>query len=212
MNAFNLIPCSFYCTVPYYTILYYTLLYCTILYCTILYTILYYTIYYTVLYSTTLCYAILYYTMLYYTMLYYSVLYYAILYYTMLYCTILYCTILYNTAVATALLDSTHFTYSVPLYCVASNIVVAAMTTKFAHYDMIKYGGYVSAASPFFLVIATQTWAVVMFVVTLSLGEAIWSPRTYDYTMSIAPEVGELSYHILLYYTLCSTAPPLRIL
>ena len=26
-------------------------------------------------------------------------------------------------------------------------------------------------------------------VVVLSLGEAIWSPRCYDYTMSIAPEV-----------------------
>ena len=26
-------------------------------------------------------------------------------------------------------------------------------------------------------------------VIVLSFGEAIWSPRTYDYTMSIAPEV-----------------------
>jgi hypothetical protein len=54
---------------------------------------------------------------------------------------------------------------------------------------MIKYGGFVSAASPFFLAISTSTWAAVMFVVTLSFGEAVWSPRLYDYTMSIAPEV-----------------------
>jgi hypothetical protein len=67
--------------------------------------------------------------------------------------------------------------------------VIAALTTTSAHYDMIKYGGYVSAISPFFLVIATETWAVVLFVIFLSLGEAIWSPRVYDYTMSIAPEV-----------------------
>jgi hypothetical protein len=32
--------------------------------------------------------------------------------------------------------------------------VIAALTTTSAHYDMIKYGGYVSAISPFFLVIA----------------------------------------------------------
>ena len=28
-----------------------------------------------------------------------------------------------------------------------------------------------------------------MFVVFVSLGEAIWSPRWYDYSMSVAPEV-----------------------
>lgn len=67
--------------------------------------------------------------------------------------------------------------------------VVSALTTQYAHYDMIKYGGYLSAISPFFLAISESIWAAVMFVVVLSLGEAIWSPRTYDYTMSIAPEV-----------------------
>lgn len=67
--------------------------------------------------------------------------------------------------------------------------VVAALTSKYAHYDMIKYGGYLSAASPFFLACSSSLWATVCMVAVLSLGEAIWSPRTYDYTMSIAPEV-----------------------
>lgn len=31
-------------------------------------------------------------------------------------------------------------------------------------------------------------WATVLFVIQLSLGEAIWSPRWYDYSMSVAPE------------------------
>lgn len=66
---------------------------------------------------------------------------------------------------------------------------VAALTSTWPHYDMIKYGGYFSALSPFFLAMSTSTWAVVMFMVFLSLGEAIWSPRLYDYTMSIAPQV-----------------------
>ena len=63
------------------------------------------------------------------------------------------------------------------------------MTSTWPHFTMIKYGGFVSAASPFFLAASTSTWAAVLFVVTLSLGEAVWSPRLYDYTMSIAPEV-----------------------
>jgi uncharacterized membrane protein len=66
---------------------------------------------------------------------------------------------------------------------------VAAFTSHWEHFTMIKYGGYVSAISPFFLVFSTSTWAVVMFMIFLSLGEAIWSPRFYDYTMSVAPEV-----------------------
>lgn len=67
--------------------------------------------------------------------------------------------------------------------------IVAAMTSHWAHFDMIKFGGYVSAVSPFFVACSTSTWAVVMFMIVLSFGEAIWSPRLYDYTMSIAPEV-----------------------
>lgn len=31
-------------------------------------------------------------------------------------------------------------------------------------------------------------WATVLFVVQLSIGESIWSPRWYDYSMSVAPE------------------------
>lgn len=30
-------------------------------------------------------------------------------------------------------------------------------------------------------------WGAALFVVTLSLGESFWSPRWYDYSMSLAP-------------------------
>ena len=30
-------------------------------------------------------------------------------------------------------------------------------------------------------------WAAALFVLTLSLGESFWSPRWYDYSMSLAP-------------------------
>lgn len=36
-----------------------------------------------------------------------------------------------------------------------------------------------------------------MFAVVLSLGEAIWSPRTYDYMISVAPEGKEATFAAL---------------
>ena len=38
------------------------------------------------------------------------------------------------------------------------------------------------------LCIASAEWATVLFVIQLSIGESIWSPRWYDYSMSVAPE------------------------
>jgi hypothetical protein len=35
---------------------------------------------------------------------------------------------------------------------------------------------------------ARAVWAPPVFVTQLSIGEAIWSPRWYDYSMSVAPE------------------------
>lgn len=60
--------------------------------------------------------------------------------------------------------------------------------TGFQHFDMIHFGSYLSALSPFWLVIWPAEWAAAMFVLTLSLGEAVWSPRWYDYSMGVAPD------------------------
>ena len=45
------------------------------------------------------------------------------------------------------------------------------MTTQYAHYDMIKYGGYLTALSPFFLAMDTSIPAAVAMIVFLSFGE-----------------------------------------
>ena len=80
--------------------------------------------------------------------------------------------------------------YSInPFMIIFLTPVVAAVTSKYNHFNMIKYGGYVTGISPFFLVMSTSIWAVCVMVVFVSLGEAIWSPRVYEYVMSIAPEV-----------------------
>ena len=66
--------------------------------------------------------------------------------------------------------------------------IITAATTTVEPLVMIKYGTYVSALSVFFLAFSTSIWACVMFVVCLSIGEALWSPRLYDYTMSVCQE------------------------
>jgi hypothetical protein len=54
-----------------------------------------------------------------------------------------------------------------------------------------------SALSVLFLAFSTSLWACVMFVITLSVGESLWSPRLYDYTTSVALEGREGTYMAL---------------
>lgn len=75
--------------------------------------------------------------------------------------------------------------------------LVTAATTTVEPIVMIRYGTYVSALSVFFLVMSTSIWACVLFVSVLSVGEAIWSPRLYDYTMSMCREGREGTYMAL---------------
>ena len=72
--------------------------------------------------------------------------------------------------------------------------LITAATSSVDPLVMIHYGTYVSAASVFFLAFSTSMWACVMFVITLSVGEAIWSPRLYEYTISVATEGREGTY------------------
>ena len=67
--------------------------------------------------------------------------------------------------------------------------LVTALTARIPHFDMVHYGSYVSASSPFWVnwIQFPAVLGPIAFVVQLSLGEAVWSPRWYDYTMDIAP-------------------------
>lgn len=90
--------------------------------------------------------------------------------------------------------------YSInPFMIIFLTPIMAAFTGQFAHYDMIKFGGFITAIAPFCLAVSSSIPAAIMMVVILSLGESIWSPRTYDYTMSIAPEV-RINELLLLYF------------
>jgi len=75
--------------------------------------------------------------------------------------------------------------------------IITAATSTVPPLVMIHRGTYVSALSVFFLALSTSLPGCILFVVTLSIGEALWSPRLYDFTMSVAQEGREGTYMAL---------------
>lgn len=69
-----------------------------------------------------------------------------------------------------------------------------AFTRRLPVYPTIVFGAILSALSVFALAMSTTVTASVIFIVLLSIGEAIWSPRLYEYTATIAPRGRESSY------------------
>ncbi len=85
--------------------------------------------------------------------------------------------------------------YSInPLIIIFLVPVVTAITSRMDGYKVIVVGTFVSAASVFVLGFGEAIALVIVFQVVLSLGEALYSPRLYDYTASIAPPGKEASY------------------
>ncbi|KAK9839721.1 hypothetical protein WJX84_010963 [Apatococcus fuscideae] len=66
--------------------------------------------------------------------------------------------------------------------------IAGVLLSGFEHFDVIHWGGYLSGLAPFWIVFFRPEWAYILFVIFMSLGEMIWSPRWYDYSMSVAPE------------------------
>lgn len=103
--------------------------------------------------------------------------------------------------------------------------IVGVLTQKISAYYMVVVGSLVSALSVFFIAVP-QEWfkpladgwmgewivhrwlgvegpvnplwiGIFLFIVFLSLGEALWSPRLYEYSAAIAPQGQEASYMAL---------------
>jgi proton-dependent oligopeptide transporter, POT family len=57
--------------------------------------------------------------------------------------------------------------------------LVSLLTANVPHFDMVHYGSYISASSPFWIYLISSPLVLgpILFVVQLSLGEAVWSPR-----------------------------------
>ena len=67
--------------------------------------------------------------------------------------------------------------------------VVAALTAGLQHFDVIHCGAYITAISPFWVNWIPKPPIVgsALYVAIESIGESVWGPRWYDYTMEIAP-------------------------
>ncbi len=104
---------------------------------------------------------------------------------------------------------------------------VGALTQRFSAYSMVIVGGGISAASVFIMALPTGWFVplsstlpvrwlaewylgltgslhpyyvmITLFVVLLSVGEAFYSPRVYEYAAAIAPKGQEASYGALSY-------------
>jgi dipeptide/tripeptide permease len=81
-----------------------------------------------------------------------------------------------------------------PAMIVVLTPFVTAFTRRYKPYPVIVAGAFLSATSVFAMAVSTSVTASVVFIVTLSLGEALWSPRLYEYTATIAPRGREASY------------------
>jgi len=61
-------------------------------------------------------------------------------------------------------------------------------------FEVLVFGAFISAVSPFVLCFGS-TWGLqVTMIVVLTIGEALWSPRLYEYNVSIAPRGREATY------------------
>lgn len=90
--------------------------------------------------------------------------------------------------------------------------LVQALSTHVANFDMIKWGGWVTAIAPLSLAASVSIPGCVGMVVLLSLGEAVWSPRTYDYTYSVAPDGQEAAFSALASAPLFAAKVPVGLL
>jgi len=84
-----------------------------------------------------------------------------------------------------------------PLCIVCLVPILSSVTAKVPTLKMILLGATISATSPFFLAFGHTYLSAVGFVTMLSLGEACWSPRLYEYTVSIADDGQEGTYMAL---------------
>lgn len=66
--------------------------------------------------------------------------------------------------------------------------IIAAATQKANVYKMMIIGTFVMAAPAFLLVIGPYPWTLGGYILIMTIGEAMWSPRFLQYAAEIAPE------------------------
>ena len=105
---------------------------------------------------------------------------------------------------------------SIPIYSYGFMMMIvppliSVYVARFATYKVIIAGAMISACSPFFLAIDHAHYApiaeffgihqayipIILFYIVLSVGEALWGPKLYEYTAAVAPKGEESTYMAL---------------
>jgi predicted MFS family arabinose efflux permease len=68
------------------------------------------------------------------------------------------------------------------------------LTRRLPIYPVLLLGATISAASPFLLCLGSGIRIQVAMIAVLTVGEALWSPRLYEYNVAIAPRGQEATY------------------
>ena len=85
---------------------------------------------------------------------------------------------------------------SLSLYlCISLTVLLSHSLTHSLPLQLFFYASITHSHYFTSLLMYTSIFTLSM-VIVLSFGEAIWSPRTYDYTMSIAPEVRTFNSYV----------------
>lgn len=69
-----------------------------------------------------------------------------------------------------------------------------ALTRNFKPFQVLLVGAAISSLSPFVLVFGSSMAHQLGMIAVLTIGEALWSPRLYEYNVSIAPRGREATY------------------
>jgi len=72
--------------------------------------------------------------------------------------------------------------------------ITTAWTRHRRPFEVLLLGAFVSALSPFVLCLGSSLPFQVAMILVLTLGEALWSPRLYEYNVAIAPRGREATY------------------
>jgi len=90
-----------------------------------------------------------------------------------------------------------------PILVIIGLILFIPLLHRFKLYNMLIFGALITALSMFFLILPPpQGWDVaqwtyimtIVFLLVLTVGELVWSPRLQEYTAAIAPKGQEGTY------------------
>jgi len=84
-----------------------------------------------------------------------------------------------------------------PLMIIFLVPVSQAVFASYDPYKCILVGSAITGISVFWMLFDGKYWSAVFFIVTLSIGESIYSPRVYEYVMMLAPAGQEGLYSMM---------------